>query len=90
MSVKKVLSNPKKVEKITKVIFDMVDKDGSGLIELNEFEVVMNTISLDMGMQPPTLSEVRSIFNTLDTDRSGLVSTKEFKLLIVSILEAFA
>ena len=90
MSVKKVLCNPKKVEKITKVIFDMVDKDGSGLIELNEFEVVMNAISLDMGMQPPTLSEVRSIFNTLDTDRSGLVSTKEFKLLIVSILEAFA
>ena len=90
MSLKKVLTNKKKVDKITKVIFDMVDKDGSGLIELTEFEIVMNNISLDMGMKLPSISDIRTIFNTLDTDRSGLISTKEFKLLIVSILEAFA
>ena len=90
MSIKTVLTNKKKIDKIAKVIFDMVDKDGSGLIELTEFEVVMNNISLDMGMKLPSSSDIRTIFNTLDTDRSGLISTKEFKLLIVSILEAFA
>ncbi len=68
----------------------MVDKDGSGLIELTEFEIVMNKISLDMGMKLPSLTDIKTIFNTLDTDRSGLISYKEFKLLIVSILEAFA
>ena len=90
MSIKNVLTNKKKIDKIAKVIFDMVDKDGSGLIELTEFEVVMNNISLDMGMKLPSSSDIRTIFNTLDSDRSGLISTKEFKLLIVSILEAFA
>ena len=68
----------------------MVDKDSSGLIELTEFEVVMNKISLDMGMKLPSLTDIKTIFNTLDADRSGLISYKEFKLLIVSILEAFA
>ena len=90
MSLKKVLTNKKKVDKITKVIFDMVDKDGSGLIDLTEFEVVMTNISSDMGMKIPSLSEIKTIFNTLDVDLSGLISTKEFKLLIISILEAFA
>ena len=42
----------------------MVDKDGSGLIELTEFEVVMNNISLDMGMKLPSSSDIRTIFNT--------------------------
>ena len=90
MSIKNMLTNKKKIDKIAKVIFDMVDKDGSGLIDLTEFEVVMNSISSDMGMKMPSLSDIKTIFNTLDGDHSGLISTKEFKLLIVSILEAFA
>ena len=90
MSIKKILNDRRKVDKIVKATFDMVDKDSSGLIELTEFEVVMNNISLDMGMKLPSLTDIKTIFNTLDTDRSGLISYKEFKLLIVSILEAFA
>ena len=86
MSIKKILNDKRKVDKIVKATFDMVDKDSSGLIELTEFEVVMNKISLDMGMKLPSLTDI----NTLDADRSGLISYKEFKLLIVSILEAFA
>lgn len=90
MSIKKILNDKRKVDKIVKATFDMVDKDSSGLIELTEFEVVMNKISLDMGMKLPSLTDIKTIFNTLDADRSGLISYKEFKLLIVSILEAFA
>ena len=90
MNLKKVLNDKRKIDKIVKVIFDMVDKDGSGLIDLTEFEVVMTNISSDMGMKIPSLSEIKTIFNTLDVDLSGLISTKEFKLLIISILEAFA
>ena len=90
MSIKSILRDKRKINKIVKATFDMVDKDGSGLIELTEFEIVMNKISLDMGMKLPTLTDIKTIFNTLDTDRSGLISYKEFKLLIVSILEAFA
>ena len=90
MSKKKIFNDKRKVDKIVKATFDMVDKDSSGLIELTEFEVVMNKISLDMGMKLPSLTDIKTIFNTLDADRSGLISYKEFKLLIVSILEAFA
>ena len=90
MSIKKILSDKKKIDNIVKATFDMVDKDGSGLIELTEFEIVMNKISLDMGMKLPSLTDIKIIFNTLDSDHSGLISYKEFKLLIVSILEAFA
>ncbi len=90
MSIKRILNDRKKVDKIVKSTFDMVDKDGSGLIELTEFEVVMNRISLDMGMKLPSLTDIKIIFNTLDKGHSGLISYKEFKLLIISILEAFA
>ena len=90
MSIKKILNDKRKVDKIVKATFDMVDKDSSGLIELTESEIVMNRISLDMGMKLPSLTDIKTIFNTLDADRSGLISYKEFKLLIVSILEAFA
>ena len=90
MSIRKILSDKRKIDKIVKVIFDMVDKDGSGLIDQAEFEVLMNNISTDMGMKIPSSSDIKIIFNTLDVDYSGLISAKEFKLLIVSILEAFA
>lgn len=90
MSVKNILKNQKQIDKITKVIFDSVDADGSGLIELSEFEIVMQTISRDMGLHKPTQKEIKTIFRMLDGDNSGLVSIKEFKLLILSILEGFA
>jgi Ca2+-binding EF-hand superfamily protein len=90
MSTKNILTNKNKIDKINKVMFNLVDKDGSGLIELSELELIMKKISLDMGMELPSYSDIRIIFNTLDTNKSGLISLKEFKLLIISILEAFS
>lgn len=88
MSIRKILNDQRKIDRIAKVVFNSVDKDGSGLIDMNELEVVMNTISKDMGLPKPSKTEVKDVFVLLDTDNSGMVSYNEFKRVIKGILES--
>lgn len=83
---KNFLTN-KKLERIARVTFDSVDKDGSGLIDIKELEVVMNSIANDLGLTPPSKKEIKECFDLLDTDRSGNINYEEFKFLIKSVLE---
>ena len=50
MSIEKIINTPRKLNRITRIVFNSVDKDGSGLIDINELGLVMNTISRDMGL----------------------------------------
>ena len=88
MSIEKIINTPRKLNRITRIVFNSVDKDGSGLIDINEHGLVMNTISRDMGLPLPSKSEIREVFELLDTDNSGTITLKEFKVLIQSILES--
>jgi Ca2+-binding EF-hand superfamily protein len=90
MSVQNILNNPKRIDKIAKKVFNSVDKDGSGLIDMNELEKVMVTISSDLDLPIPSHNEVKEVFNMLDADNSTMISYKEFRVLIVGILESFA
>ena len=88
MSIEKIINTPRKLNRITRIVFNSVDKDGSGLIDINELGLVMNTISRDMGLPLPSKSEIREVFELLDTDNSGTITLKAFKVLIQSILES--
>ena len=90
MSVQNILNNPKKIDKIARRVFNSVDKDGSGLIDMNELEKVMTTISEDLDLPMPSHNEVKEVFNMLDEDKSTMISYKEFRVLIVGILESLA
>jgi hypothetical protein len=88
MSIRNILNNDKKLDRIARVAFNSVDKDGSGLIDIRELEVVMKSIASDMGLSPPTKQEIKDVFDILDDDKSGNISIKEFKFLIKCVLES--
>ena len=41
MSIRKILNDDKKLDSIAKIAFCSVDKDGSGLIDFKEMEIVI-------------------------------------------------
>ena len=89
MSAQNILNNPKRIDKIAKKVFNSVDKEGSGLIDMNELEKVMVTIYSDLDLPMPSHNEVKEVFNMLDADNSTMISYKEFRVLIAGILESF-
>ena len=89
MSVQNILNNPKRIDIIAKKVFNSVDKDGSGLIDMNELEKVMVTIYSDLDLTMLSHNEVKEVFNMFDADNSTMISYKEFRVLIAGILESF-
>jgi Ca2+-binding EF-hand superfamily protein len=88
MSIKSILTNDKKLDRIARVSFNSVDKDGSGLIDIKELEVVMKSIATDLRLTPPSKQEIKEVFEMLDEDGSGNISFIEFKFLIKCVLES--
>jgi Ca2+-binding EF-hand superfamily protein len=88
MSLRSVVTNEKKLERIARVVFNSIDKDGSGLIDIKELEVVMFSVANDLGLKQPSRKEIREVFNILDSDGSGNITFYEFKYLIKCILES--
>ena len=84
--VKDILNKKEKFLKIAKAAFDNVDSDGSGEIDVNEFEEIMGKISLQMGTVPMSLKDIKEIFDNIDTDHSGEIDFDEFQTLIKNIL----
>ena len=65
MSAQNILNNPKRIDKIAKKVFNSVDKEGSGLIDMNELEKVMVTIYSDLDLTMLSHNEVKEVFNML-------------------------
>lgn len=86
MSIKSILLDDKKIEKISKVVFASVDKDGSGLLDQKELFIVIESIYEDLGLTMPSKKEMKSVFSLLDRNKSGTVNIREFKTLIKCFL----
>ena len=86
MSLKSIVSNERKLERISRVVFNSVDKDGSGLIDIKELEGVMYAVANDLGLKQPSRKEIREVFNMLDSDGSGNITFLEFKFLTILIV----
>lgn len=88
LAIKAILEDKEKLEEITKISFETIDKDKSKIIEESELEKVMSQIAADMGAEPPTKEDVKHVFSDLDKDNSGGIDYEEFKQLIIDVLKA--
>lgn len=86
MSIKNILYNDKKLEKISKIVFSSIDKDGSGLLDQKELFIVIQSIYEDLRLKLPSKKELKDIFKLLDRNKSGTINVIEFKTLIKCFL----
>ena len=86
--IRAILNNENKLNQVTKVAFDEVDTDRSGIIDKSELDTVIEIVCKDMGAVPPTHEECMEVFNYLDTDESGKIDFNEFKVLIKDVLNS--
>jgi Ca2+-binding EF-hand superfamily protein len=87
-SIQAILNDEKKLNQVVKAAFDQVDTDGSGKIDKDELDKVIEIVCQDMGAQPPSHEEAMEVFNHLDTDKSGKIEFNEFKTLIKEVLKS--
>lgn len=77
-SVKEILKDKVALRKIAAEAFKAVDTDGSGFLEKNELEQVLNNVSLDLGVDKPSSEEVEEVLKELDANSDGKLSLEEF------------
>jgi Ca2+-binding EF-hand superfamily protein len=85
-----ILNDPAKLDVVCRSVFQAVDKDGSGQIDVNELSEAMNNISEEAGIDRPSEETVQDMMKTLDTDQSGRLSYDEFKVFVTQVLQALA
>ena len=90
MSIKDIINDEKKLREVARVAFESVDTDKSGQIDNNELGKVMEGISKDLGVAPPTKAEINEVLQHLDTDKSGTIDFDEFVVLIKDVLTAMS
>ena len=90
MSIKDIINDEKKLREVSRVAFESVDTDKSGQIDNNELSKVMEGISKDLGVEPPSKAEVDEVLKHLDTDKSGKIDFDEFVVLIKDVLTAMS
>ena len=85
--INEVLNDERKLNVLTKIAFQAVDKDGSKVIEQAELEKIMAQICMDMGAEVPSKEDVQEVLFDLDSDGNKTIEIGEFKAFIKDILE---
>ena len=88
--LKDIMADEQQFNEIARSAFDNADTDKSGQIDAQEFAVVMNQISIDMGQEPPTKDGIALALSKFDTDKSGKLDFNEFKVLVKEVLTTMA
>ena len=90
MSIKDIVNDEKKLREVARVAFESVDTDKSGQIDNKELSMIMEGISKDLGVDPPSKEEINEVLQHLDTDKSGKIDFDEFVVLIKDVLTAMS
>ena len=90
MSIKDIVNDEKKLREVARVAFESVDTDKSGQIDSKELSMIMEGISKDLGVDPPSKEEINEVLQHLDTDKSGKIDFDEFVVLIKDVLTAMS
>ena len=90
MSIKDIINDEKKLREVARAAFDSVDTDKSGQIDSQELAKVMEGISNDLGVAPPSKDEIKEVLTHLDSDKSGKIDFDEFVVLIKDVLTAMS
>ena len=85
--IKSILKDDRKLNVLTKLAFEAVDRDGSKIIEQCELEKIMAQICMEMGAEVPSKEDVRQVLTDLDEDKNNTIEIGEFKTFIKDILE---
>jgi Ca2+-binding EF-hand superfamily protein len=85
--IKEIIRDDNKLNVLTKLAFQAVDRDGSGVIEQNELEKIMAQICMEMGAEIPSKEDVQEVLTDLDEDKNNTIEIGEFKAFIKDILE---
>lgn len=86
MSIYDLLSSGNSLKEITEILFLNIDADGSGLIDLDEFRIVLKQIYAETGLDEPSDEITKSLFDKLDTDGSGEISMLELEKYVQQLL----
>ena len=89
-NISEIMKDKHKLRKITEAAFKAVDLDGSGYLERNELELVMENVAKDIGVDKPTKDEVDAVLAELDENGDGKLSIEEFQVLIEQVLDMMA
>ena len=71
--IKDILSNPEALDEIVTYVFNKIDTDGSGEIEIEEIEDLMLAFAQKIGGIMPDREEVRNMISEIDKNGDGLI-----------------
>ncbi len=70
-TIRDLLMDPEKIDRLARISFEMVDTDQSGYIDRNELEAKMTAVGLEMDFDGASKEDVDEIIKDLDTDQDG-------------------
>ena len=89
-SIQEILDDDEKLTQVSDAVFDEVDTDKSGLIDVTELGNVMKKFARDAEIPEPTDVMIQAAVDELDTNNDGVVNRPEFKVLVEAILTQIA
>lgn len=69
------------------IMIKSVDTDQNGVVDFNEFVVMMKTHLYDDSSKPSPEDELREVFGVFDRDHNGFISFDELKLAMINLGE---
>lgn len=75
---KDILSDEPKFQAMCKAIFDELDKDKSGSIDVKELEGALTKSAKQTGLPPPSKQDVQDAVKLFDKNKDGTIQLKEF------------
>ena len=82
-----LLTNERLLNQVVKIVFDSIDTDKSGTLELSEMEAFMKKVCDEMKIEGgPNTTELSEIFDSLDTDKSKNIGMEEMTVFLKKIL----
>jgi Ca2+-binding EF-hand superfamily protein len=85
-NAKEILEKKQLFDYVSKLTFDAVDEDNSGLISKDEMFSILNSISADLDMPPISKFESDEIMQKLDDNGNDTLDYKEFKSLFKKLM----
>jgi Ca2+-binding EF-hand superfamily protein len=70
-TIRDLLGDAEKIDRLARISFEMVDTDQSGYIDRNELEAKMTAVGLEMDFDGASKEDVDEIIKDLDTDQDG-------------------
>lgn len=83
-----LLADPVKMKEVAQAVFNEVDKDHSGQIDLHELRAAMNQVALEANAPIPSETNVTEVLQALDKDGNGTLDVDEFQVLITEVIKS--